>query len=706
MKRLLVVIAVMLFFAGGVLALIWFGNYFESYAASRHRLRVEKPAPQLLHLGTQTVFDLQGSGFDRETSVSLFMDVSNSEAVIGTFPLEGIYNESILHDDFLYLAPEEGGVQVLNVKNPIQPHFLKEYLVGRSINDIQRSGNYLYFCCGKLGVSIMQIQQGGFLEHIADISMESIARQCFFIDGFLYVAAGSDGLLVYDVRQPKQVELVQRVKSGTFISKMTVSGDYLYLAVSGRLLEIYQLTDPQLPLLVGSFLLPETLFDFVTFRQQLYVATWNGILLYCLENAKQPELLRQWTGFGAARKVFAGKENVYVSDSYSGLRIIDLEVEASPDYIDLNIDPRTITEISNYLFIAGSNKGLLIVDKNALSSRQIVRTINTPGSARDLFIKDHWMYVADGRGGVLLQNLDVEGSALSTVSSHWGESFNVDQETLFVAQAKTGIEVFDISDLGQPESMAFWPNLKAMRLTVTGDYLLTSKGIGGVDLIDISDIQHPIIKDALADVHALDITSEGRFIYVASKNEGLLIYEITDNAKLNRLSRLSTPFPMNHFDLAVAVQVHNGIVYIANGQTGFLIVDAREPAEPKILSSTDVPGICKGINVVGNVAFVVSHHGGINVINIEDPEKPIFLTTISMPGLSRGLQVVDDLIYVTQKEMGVTVIPVPVAAKTVKLLSRQKMRVVLPSPKVPGRYNLQITNQRESVVSDGVVVYQ
>ncbi len=396
MRRFLVVIAAILFFVGGVLALIWSGNFFITYIASTHRLNVEDPAPQLLPLGTPAVFDLQGSGFNRETSVSLVMDVDNSEAIIGTFPLEGIYHESIIHDDFLYLAPEEGGVQVLNVEDPQQPQFVKEYLIGRSINDIHRNGNTLYFCCGKLGVSIMQIQSDGLLEHMVDIPMGSIAMRSLVVDGFLYVAAGSGGLLIYDVLQPKQPEQVQMVKSGTFISRMAVADDYLYLAVSQTRIEIYHLADPQLPTFAGSMQIPETFFNLVSHRQQLYLGTQNGVLLYGLEDAKNPALLKQWTGFGSARRMFAGREYVYVSDSFSGLRIIDSQVEVPPGYVDLNIDPRTISETPHHLFIAGSNKGLLIVDKEVLSSRQVVRSINTPKSARDLLItvlstKKRWM---------------------------------------------------------------------------------------------------------------------------------------------------------------------------------------------------------------------------------------------------------------------------------------------------------------------------
>ncbi len=316
------------------------------------------------------------------------------------------------------------------------------------------------------------------------------------------------------------------------------------------------------------------------------------------------------------------------------------------------------------------------------------------------------MYVADGPGGVLLQNLDGEDHALPPVSSHWSESLSVDRGLLFVAQGNAGIEIFYITDPGHPEPVAFWPHLKALRLTVAGDHLLTSKGVKGVELIDISDMQRPVIKDTLPDIHALDITSEGNLVYIASKDQGLLVYAISDNAEFIGLSRLSTPFPMNHFDLTVAVRVHDGIAYIANGRSGLLIVDVRDPAEPRILSSIDVPGTCKAIKIAENKAFISSHHGGINIVNIADPEQPIFLNSIAMSGLSRGLQVVDDLVYVAQKEMGVTVVPVPVMAETIDLLSRKQMQVVLPSPDFPGRYNLQINNQRDSAVSDGVVEYR
>ncbi|MCF6267706.1 MAG: hypothetical protein L3J57_14335 [Desulfuromusa sp.] len=706
MKRPLVVIAVLVFFGGGILALFWFGRSFTSYVFSANDLHLERPELQSLPLGTPTVFDLHGRGFNRETSVSLFVDVNNSEATIGSYPLEGIYNESLLSGHFIYLASDEGGLQVLDVENPQQPQLLIRYLAGRTIIDIHQKGDFLYLSCGRLGVSIMQVLPNGLLDHIADISLDSLAKSCQVVGGFLYVAAGSGGLSVYDVQQPEQVKLVETVNVGADVSKVSMSGDFLYVAAGRKRINVYQLDSPQIPRLIESLNFVENFNDFVIQRQQLYVATQEGVSLYGLTDPKQPELLYRWTDFGSAKKIFAGKENVYVSDSFSGLRVVTSEIESSPGYFNLTINPRTVVETPDYLFVAGSNRGLLIVDRKSLLVRQAVKTIQTKGSARDLFIKNGWMYVANARGGVSLHALAAEDASFTMLSTNWGESFAIHKGFLFVAQAKEGIKVFDISTPDQPKVMAVWPNFQAMSLAVADQCLLLSRGIHGVELVDISDLHHPVVREVLPDIHALDVALNGHFVYIASKNKGLLIYELVNNTKLNYLSRLQTPFPMSQFDLTLSIYSQNGIVYVANGRSGLLIVDVTNPLDPIILSSTAIVGVCREVRVVGDNAFITSHHGGITVVDVKDPENPIVLNYISMPALSRGLQVVGDLIYVAQKEMGVTVVPVPIAAGTVEFISKQHMQVMLPSPKFPGRYSLQVNNKTASVVVDGVVQYQ
>jgi len=706
MKRLFVVLAVIMFFSGGALSLVRLGNYFISYVSSQERLSVEKSSPQVLPLGTKATFHLQGKGFNRQTTASLLIDVGSSDAIIGSIPLEGVFNDSLLYDNTLYLASSAGGLQVLDIKDPHQPRLVKEYLVGRSIFDVYRKDEYLYLCCKTLGVSIMQIQQDGTLRHITDIAVESLAVNCQVFHGYLFIAGGKSGLLIYDVRQPEQAQLVQIVRTGSFVSKVVMSEEFLYLAVSENQIEIYKLQTPQMPLLVGSFQLSEKVYDLIVYRKALYIANEAGISLYSLAVPLKPVLSQQWVDFGSARRLFAGLGHVYVSDSFSGLRTVATGEQGTSTFISLNIDPRALSETPDYLYVAGSNKGLLVVDKRKLSQRQVLPTINTSGSTQDLFIKDKWLYIADARGGVLLHELGGKNNDLKTISSRRGDSFAVKNNLLFVAQAHLGIEVFDIAAPGNPQSIAVWPLLASKRLAMYDHYLLSSNGGSGLDLIDFADMQHPVVTNLLSDVHVLDVTAEGEFIYIASMNEGLLVYKLTDSNKLIRLSHLQAPFPMNQFDHAVTVQVYDGVAYLANGRSGLLIVDVSEPTKPVILASVAVPGFCKTLHVIGNTAYVISHPDGISLINIKNPGKPVLISRISIPGLSRGLQVDDDLIYMAQKERGVAVIPMPAEAEKINILSNQQMDITLPSPRFPGSYSLQINNQRELIVVDGVVVYQ
>ncbi|SEA12639.1 Uncharacterized conserved protein [Desulfuromusa kysingii] len=706
MKPVSVVVVFTLLLVSGLLALVLFGHYFIDYLSSPAVLSVERPPSQTLSLGSEAMMTLHGSGFDRKTSVSLSMDVNSRGAIIGSLPLEGVYNDSLLSGDYLYLANSYGGLKVLDIKDPYQPRLFAEYLNGRTIVDIYRNKDHLYLSCGKSGLTIMAIQKDGTLLHVSDIAVKVRALNCQISAGKLLVAEGESGLSVYDLHDPKYATLERTLAPGAFVSKVLIAHGYLYLIVDEAKVDIYQLAKSGGPQLVGSLQLSGKIFDLSIQQKLLYVANGSGVSLYDLAVPSQPKFLQQWVELGSARKLFTGIEQIYVSDSFSGLRALVPGVDESSAYFSLNIDPRTFSETSHYLYIAGSNRGLLVVDKRKLSTQPLIPTINTSGSVHGLFIKQRWLYVADSRGGVLLKNLDETSHKATTISSRWGESFAAKDNLLFIAQDKMGIEILDISDPATPQPVAVWDHLPSMRLAILNNYLLSANGASGLNLVDISDLQNPVIVDVIAAVHVLDVAAQGNHVYVASKDEGLIIYQLMNSGQLQRVGQLQTPFPMNQFDYAVAVQVHGDIAYVANGRSGLLIIDVKKPDKPKILSSMALPGSCKDIHIIGSKIFVTSHRGGINVINVEHPKKPILMNNIPLSGLSRGVRVIDDIIYVGQRERGVAAVPVPVMAHKVKVVSEGQLQVTLSSPKIPGRFSLQVANQDKSVVVGGVVDYQ
>lgn len=703
MKRKIVLLLA-LFFAGGIVFLFLFGHYFLLYGVSQGSLSVAPVKKKNLTLGMPVTFHLSGRGLDNQTSVSLFADARASESVVGTFPLDGYFKEGFAYGDYLYLAANGKGIQVLDISEREKPRLLNEYLAGRSVIDIHCQGSTLYLSCGKMGVSVMSILPDGRLKHVRDIVPELTVSKTFFQDGLLYVSAGSAGLVVVDPSVPGHASAFCEI-TRYFSSDFAVFKHYLYAPDEKGGIEIYNITQPSHLSFLHSFETTGKIRDLMIQDQQLYLATEAGVFQYTLEDPIQPVQTHHWTNFGSATKMFAGEGHIYVSDSFSGLRVVDLDSGAAPEFINLKVDPQLIVDVDHYLYVAGSDQGVLIIDKNDLPRQTTVKSINTGGSAHDLLLLDQWLYVADTHGGLQLKSIDRD-EPFRVITTQQCDFLSRWENYLFVSHGRRGIEIFDISDPGLPRSISLFPELRGLRFAVLSHYLVAAKGYLGVDLIDIQDIQHPVIVDSLDDIFPLGLTVQNDFLYVASKERGLLIFRILDNGHLEHLGQLETPFPMNHFDMSLAVQVVDDVAYIANGHSGLLIVNVADPGHPTILSSTAIPGICKDIEIVGTVAYIVSQNGGISVVDIKNTRKPIILNTFPMRGLSRGIQVVDGNIYVAHKAMGVTVVPVPIVRRNMTVSSSNRSRITLPSPTMPGDYNLQISNSHGHVVLDQVVSYR
>lgn len=110
----------------------------------------------------------------------------------------------------LYVADGEGGVAVVDVRDPVAPR-----IVGR-------------------------VATGGLAQTIA---VDGVHRTA-------YVSAGSAGLVVVDVTRPEAPALAGRVAIGGPIGQLTVEGGRLFVA-AWRDVRVYALDDPRRPTLVG-----------------------------------------------------------------------------------------------------------------------------------------------------------------------------------------------------------------------------------------------------------------------------------------------------------------------------------------------------------------------------------------------------------------------------------------------------------------------
>ena len=690
----------------GILLLFWWGGFSPSTNCSSNKLAVVEPPAQKLQLGEDITFKLTGRGFDENTSVSMVLDVSNSDAIVSTFPLGGVFNESLRDNNVLYLASDERGLQVVNIEDPFHPKLLGEYLEGRTITDIRLEGKTLFICQGKHGVAIFNIESSNKLKFITEISLTFKVYKSYFHNNHLYVATGNYGLYVYDLQNLDKIKLVNIVKPRGATFDLVGVANSVYLSVVEKGIVVYDITDPINPVVTGQAKFSNKTYDLLVVQDKLYVASNGGLSLFEISTADQLKLIHRWDGFGLARKLSASSDLIFISDNFVGLRIVDINnpIGTISELINIGIDPRIIESSDDYFFVGGSNKGLLTVVKNSLVNRDRIAKIKTSGNSRDLFIRDNWLYIADRLKGVVLQNLDNLNAVPVTISTRRSIAFANSKNHLFVANSPSGIEVLDTSNAAKPESVIYWDQFYAQHLTSAGRYLVTASGREGLRLIDINNHQNPVVIDCLPDVHALDLTIKGDLLFAVSKKEGLIVYKIKADAELERLSSILPPFPMSEFGQNVAIEVHDDIAYMLNWDTGLQIIDIVNPYNPKILSTLDIPGISKGLLLVGD-KIIVSSNLGINYVSVADPQNAVLLSSVPVRGISKGIAVEKGLLYLAQRHHGVTVLPLPMVANKLKIISSDAIVATISSPKLQGSYNLIIKNKSDKFVFKNAVVF-
>lgn len=687
-----------------VLFLLW--NNFLHSPLSASALQVERPKAIELNIGEIAGIDLYGNELNEDMTISLVASVNHNQVLVDTYPIEGIYNAAITHKNILYLGSNRDGLKVIDISHPDKPRLVGEYLPGWTIVDIYRKDERLFLSCGSSGVVMMQIEDGGRLHHVANIQIGSVAHKTLVINGRLAVAAGSKGVMFFDVSDSGDSLLVNSLVSHSPVKDLAFLNGALYVISAEAQIEIYALDEFCHADKVGVVPLPESPRDIALFDNRLYLATSSGLYMYELDDPLHLRLNGHIDSFGSADKIYPASDQLYVIDSFSRIAGVDSQNEKSMSHIALATDVRTLAEKDNYLYLAGSESGLLVFDRNQQSLKQDVRTLYTQGSAHDIYVEQQWMYIADKRGGVLLKDLNDPEKNPQQISSRWSETFFVDNDRLFVAQADSGVEVFDISVPGQPQMMTTWPDLKAMRLSVFKHFLVATRGFNGIEIHNIRDINKPVLCDRIDSIHALDIATDEDYIYVAGMSDGLQIYELDKEGSLLLKSVLTIPFPLSEFAYAVSVSVQDGIAYVANGRSGLMIVDVADPEHPEILNLCDVEGFAKGVVIVADRAFISSQNGGVTVINVENPREPQLEAYLPVQGVSRGIRVERGLIYVARKDLGVTAIPVPLRIQQMNLKSEHHLQAEFPAVQFRGVYDLQISNQFDFVTYDGVVSVQ
>ena len=279
-----------------------------------------------------------------------------------------------------YMADGEGGLQILDVTDSADPILLGSYYDQevRCVQAVRRKLNHKAYIGTEDGFRIIDLNDPARPFRIGGCATLRPANAIHVVGDFAYLAVGSRGLEIIDISDPNNPQTVGSydVPGNIGARNIYVLGSTAFLTCGSYGLYMIDISDPANPVLLGTYESPEQALDvkalgrtaFVTYRD-FYDEGSGGLKIINIEDPSHPTLIGEYKipEDNQTLKVEVVGSRAYLLnqsyDSGSRLEIIDISDLSQPELIqacDLT-DPEDLKIVGDLAFIAEGYSGRLSI---------------------------------------------------------------------------------------------------------------------------------------------------------------------------------------------------------------------------------------------------------------------------------------------------------------------------------------------------------
>jgi len=287
---------------------------------------------------------------------------------------------------------------------------------------------------------------------IGSYQFPSIGWNVFALNNYVYIAADSTGLRIYDVSNPALPVEVGKWRTNGDAEHVFVNNNLAYVACaypSG--LQIINVSDPHRPAQVGWCPITGTAMNTYVCDTLAYVAAYDEGLR--IINVADPTLPKEagYCAFGGNSWwcVVSGDYAYVASDDIHGFgfHIIDVSDPVSP-WVTSSCHTGNSTGVvvsGEYAYTASAEDGLNIINISDASAPVIVGSYNTPDCAMCLAIEGSMAYIADLTS---VQVIDISDPLIPLLAGYYTfpiGNFGIDIENgyIFTPGSTISLQIFE-----------------------------------------------------------------------------------------------------------------------------------------------------------------------------------------------------------------------------------------------------------------------
>jgi hypothetical protein len=437
------------------------------------------------------------------------------------------------------------------------------------------------------------------------------------VNELIYVAAGTEGILIFDLSDPAQPVLRGQVATRGFSYGLVVRDGVAAVADGPAGLRLVDVSVPESPLEIGAAATAGLAYDVVIRDNLAYVSDpLSGVHTFDLSQGGAPIERHRVGTPGSPAGLWLQDDKLLIADGPAGLTIVDLSQPAAPRVVGNAVPPSgaqttAVTAADGVAYLSDFFQGLVMFDiSRPATPNSVVAEFALPADAKDAVLVGDLLYVAAGEAG------------------------------LFVYDATDRRQLAPITQrdtLGSAEGIA-----------IAGSLALVADGFDGLYLYDLTDPRAPT-QIAVFDTpgSATSVSVRGSRAYVADDNRGLRIIDISQPTAPRAIGFYDTP------GRALRVVVNDTHAFVADFLRGVQIISLSDPARPTLVANFDTAGRASGLELRDTRLLVADDFNGVLVLDVSQPSAPQAVGSLAIQGTAVDLASNGDTVFVATGGDGV-----------------------------------------------------
>jgi hypothetical protein len=506
-----------------------------------------------------------------------------------------------------------------------------------------------------------EVQRGGPTWEFNLLNQMGGSMRAIAVQGeTVYVGAGPR-LVTVDISDPENPQFLGQTEMlPHLVENIVINGNFAYVAASYAGLQIIDISNPQLPLIVGSETDPTLAFAIAYTNNHVFITDpeTGTLRLLNVSDPTHPSPVWSLNGFGGGTDVLVNGDYLYtVMDT---LEVFDISNITQPKLVtslpantldngwfySLAVAENSLYAISVtsefYVFDISQpdlpeKKGMIFLDHNQYLSFDIV-------------VVNQHAYLADYYGLTLIDISDPQNMVkIGDLTPFWFTSQLAVVNNIAFLINWDGMHVIRINDPISPEVIgAYEPGSFMNRMAIIGDYAYLYGVSDSAVVYDISEPSTPQMTARYADICWHEIVAYSDQIAFATCDSGNMSIVDTANPALPQTIK---EIPVRSVGMAIQDQS----LFVINGiNSQFLVFDLTDAYNPQQTGSLTLSGSPSGLVLVGNYAY--TRIGlQIIIIDISTPCNPTQVSSFTIDDEHAPMVTEGAILVIGQNESGLAV---------------------------------------------------